>query len=66
MSGCERGAVSLFHLFGNGASSPDTGTGAAQSPERGGIQDVLMLIGMPSELEKWNKDGVDIMPLNLS
>lgn len=25
MSGCERSAVKLFHLFGNNVSSPDTG-----------------------------------------
>lgn len=47
-------------------SPSNTGTIAAQKPERGGIQDGLMLIGMPFEWEKWNKDGVDIMPLNLS
>lgn len=33
-------------------SPSNTGTVAAQSPERGGIQDGLMLIGMPFEREK--------------
>jgi len=44
--------VTLFHLFGENISPSNTGTIAAQRPERGGIQDGLMLIGMPFEWEK--------------
>lgn len=49
---CVCNTVMLFHLFGKNIPPSNTGTVAAQSPERGGIQDGLMLIGMPFEREK--------------